>query len=256
MSSRGQFVWYDLWTTDQEAARAFYTKAVGWGTQAWGGGAQPYVMWTVGDTPIGGAGPLPDDQAKAGVPPYWAAFVSVRDADATARRAEELGGTVRVAGTDIPEVGRFAVIADPQGAVLALLQPQGEAAPFDASKPGFVAWHELHTTDYESAWGFYSELFGWKHASTMDMGEAGAYFIFRHPDQSGEASLGGMFNPDAMTTPPYWLYYFHVADLEAALDRIRSAGGEVLAGPMDVPGGRVAPCKDPQGGRFAVFAPQ
>ncbi len=255
MAGKGRFVWYDLWTTDREAARSFYTEVTGWGTQEWSGGEQPYVMWTVGETTIGGIGPLPEEEARAGVPPRWAGFVAVDDADRATGHAQELGGTVLVPGTDIPEVGRFAVIADPQGAVIALLQRLNEAPGFDRTKAGFVGWHELHTTGRESAWAFYSELFGWQHAGTIDMGEAGPYLTFRSADEPEDVATGAMFEPDAMTTPPYWLYYVNVEDLDAALERVRRAGGTVIHGPMEVPGGgRIGACKDPQGGRFALFS--
>ena len=255
MKGTGEFVWYDVWTRDLEEARRFYTQVIGWGTQAFGEGPGAYTMWTVGDRAIGGIGPVPPEQDGSPGPPHWAAFVAVDNVDATAQRAKELGGGVRTPGTDIPGVGRFAVIQDPQGAVLALLSSQQEHDPADRSKAGMVCWHELHATDQDSAWRFYSELFGWKQGQSYDMGEAGTYLTFRLADAPEDRTTGGMFNgAKASNGPARWLYYFNVPDLEAAMERVRAAGGKVHEGPMDVPGGRIAPCEDTQGAAFALFS--
>jgi len=257
MSIVGEFVWYDHWTNDLKAAEEFYTRAIGWNTQRFGEGPDAYVMWAVGDTAIGGIGKVPREADGRAGHPLWVAFVAVDDVDATAERALRLGGGIRTPGTDIPGVGRFAVIQDPQGAVIALHSSiqEGSTVPADRVKPGFVCWHELYTTDHEAAWRFYSELFGWKHTSSMDMGADGPYFMFRHADAAEQAPFGAMFNgARTLDVPPHWLYYVSVEGLEGTLGRVRDAGGEVCEGPMDVPGGRIAPCRDPQGGAFAVFS--
>jgi predicted enzyme related to lactoylglutathione lyase len=254
MSGTGRFIWYELMTKDVEAAKAFYTGALGWSTEEWPG-ETPYTVLKAGETGIGGIMALPPELEEAGVPPHWVGYVYVEDVDAATDRARELGGAIRLPGTDIPEVGRFAVIADPQGAVLNIMHPTGPDQDRDMRHVGDVGWHELNTTDSESALGFYGELFGWALADTMDMGEQGLYRIFRHPDDPADPGLGGMSDLALhMGAPPHWLYYINVAGIDAALDRIRSGGGAVLNGPMDVPGGRIGQCQDPQGGYFAVFA--
>lgn len=257
MSIKGRFVWYDLMTNDVKGAQAFYTETIGWKTEGWEQG--DYTMWKAGDTMLGGVMELPPELAQGGVPPHWIAYVAVDDVDAAAKRATELGGKIHKPGTDIPEVGRFAVVADPQGAVIALYRSKDASqmtAP-DRQAPGLVGWHELNTTDYESSWKFYSQLFGWEHTSAMDMGEGlGQYFMFRHGDDAKDASMGGMSNvAKSMNMPPHWLYYFNVDAIDGAIDRIKSKGGKILNGPMEVPGGgKIAQCMDPQGGAFAVFA--
>ena len=257
MSSTGRFVWFDHVTRDVEKARDFYTHVVGWGTQAWGSGAEPYTMWMAGLRPVGGVVKLPAEMEAAGIPPHWFAHVVVEDVDAAARRAEVLGGRVVSPPADIPEVGRYAVVADPQGASVSLYRPREGGTPPPTGVPGTFGWHELHTTDFQDAWRFYSALLGWEHAGTMDMGPEGPYLTFRHPDDGADAMLGGMFDAARKTgRPPHWLYYVTVDDLDAAVGRVRERGGVVQHGPMEVPGGgRMAQCLDSQDGPFALFSP-
>jgi predicted enzyme related to lactoylglutathione lyase len=257
MNVNGHFVWYELLTDDTEAAKAFYGAVLGWKTRPFGDGAHPYSIWTSGETPLGGVMKILPEWAKAGERAHWWAHVAVEDVDAATAKAQELGGTVRTPPTDIPEVGRFAIVADPQGAVISLLASKREpmALP-DRRQAGLVGWHELSTTDYRAAWTFYSELFGWKHTTDFDMGAWGLYFMFRHPGDPEGVSLGGMFNGARETgSPPRWLYYVNVESIDAAVARVTANGGTINHGPVEVPGGgRVARCTDPQGAAFAVFA--
>lgn len=250
-STRGRFVWYDLLTSDAQAAKAFYTAAVGWTVQPFGEDANTYAVWLAGDTQVGGVMEYPP------APPHWMAHVSVDDVDAAARRAEELGGRIQSPPADIPNVGRFAIVADPQGASFSLFRPNDETAAPDTRLVRGFGWRELHTTDHERGWEFYRALFGWKESTTFDVGESGTYRIFRHPGDPEDGMMGGMFNGAALESkPPHWLYYVNVADsMESALARIREHGGQLLDGPMPVPGGgQSAHCMDPQGARFGIFA--
>src|SRR5439155_23231001 len=124
--TQGSFVWYELMTTDVQGAIRFYRDVIGWGTQAFEGGEMPYSMWSVGETPIGGVLPLPAEARKAGAPPHWIGYVAAGDVDALTKKAESLGAKTCVPPKDIPTVGRFSVIADPQGAVIALFKGTGE----------------------------------------------------------------------------------------------------------------------------------
>jgi predicted enzyme related to lactoylglutathione lyase len=251
-SARGQFVWYDLMTTDPEAAQAFYTSVVGWGTQVWENAGMSYTMWTAGDTPIGGIMKLPDEAVAGGARPHWVGYVAVPDTDATVARAQELGGKVMVPPTDIPTVGRFAVIADPQGALTAPFTPQGTGPGPKLPPPvGHFSWHELATTtDSETAFAFYADLFGWQKTSAMDMGDMGVYQMFG----PGGVPFGGIYKkPAEQPGPPSWLHYARVPDVNAAVEAVRQKGGQVLNGPMEVPGGdMIAMILDPQGGPSAV----
>ncbi len=251
---RGRFVWYDLMTTDPDAAQCFYTKLIGWGTQAWEG-SMPYTMWTNQNTPMGGVMTLPDEAKRAGSPPHWLGYIYTSDVDATVAKAEENQGKVLAPAQDIPDVGRFAVLADPQGAAFAVYTPAADTPgnPGPAAI-GEYSWHELNTSDYENAWGFYETLFGWKKTDTMDMGEMGMYQMFT--TGGGDIPLGGMFDkPKEMPGPPFWLYYVRVDDVHKSVEKVKELGGQVLNGPMEVPGGdHVAQCMDPQGAAFALHS--
>jgi predicted enzyme related to lactoylglutathione lyase len=248
---RGRFLWYDLLTPDVEAAVAFYTSVTGWtrGSFDFGGG-QAYTMWLAGETPVGGSMPLPPEEVARGTKAHWLAYIGTPDVDAAHARALELGAQTRVAPMDVPTVGRTAVLVDPQGALFALYAPSNAGAPEAMPKLGEFSWHELHTTDHVAALDFYAELFGWHKTDAMDMGPMGVYQMFGR----GAFTYGGMFAPPAeMLESPHWLIYVTVADLEAAIERVRAGGGEILNGPMDVPGGdRIAQCRDPQGAEFAL----
>jgi predicted enzyme related to lactoylglutathione lyase len=250
---RGRFVWYDLLTPEPGIARNFYTSVIGWGTDVWEGAGSPYLMWTNGDVPLGGVMRLPDEAAAQGAPPHWLAYITTPDVDAAVALATELGGSVYVDPTDIPTVGRFAILADPQGAVFAVFRP--ETQPADRDEPagkGEFSWHELATTDHEAAFDFYHKLFGWKKKEAMDLGEGSVYQMYGR----GDFTLGGMYNkPDEMPGPPAWLYYVTVEDVGAAVEKVKELGGEVLNGPMEVPGGGIiAQCLDPQGAAFAIYS--
>jgi predicted enzyme related to lactoylglutathione lyase len=247
---QGTFVWYELSTTDVEGAIAFYRNVIGWGVEAWQG-ALPYTRWTAGGNGVGGVRALDDEARKAGAPPSWLAYVGADDVDALTRKAVGLGAMACVPPTDIPEVGRFSLVRDPQGAALALFRAAGPAMPRPADMtPGYVTWHELLADDWEAELRFYAALFGWQKIEAIDMGAMGTYQIYG----KGGRPFGGMMNrPPGYPAPPHWLYYVWVDDLDAAIARVKENGGQVWNGPMEVPGGiRIAQCADPQGAMFAI----
>jgi uncharacterized protein len=255
MSKTGKFVWFDLMTNDENAAKAFYTGVLPWGTQVWDG-PMPYTLWTLQGTPMGGIMQLP---AEAGAPPHWLGYVGTDDVGASAARVKELGGKVLQPATEIPNTGTFAVVADPQGAVFALYKSKNpEGATNSPDAPGAFSWAELNTTDWEAAWKFYEQLFGWKHTKSMDMGpEMGTYFMFQR-EGDGDRSLGGMSNAaNMMQAPPHWLFYANVEkNIDAALDRVKQRGGKLVMGPMEIHegGSKIAICTDPQRAFFAIYA--
>jgi len=256
--ARGKFTWYDLMTTDIESATKFYTALIGWELESWtGSGEMPYTMWKGPKGPLGGVMPLPDDAKKMGAPPNWIAYVFVPDLDATCAKVTELGGQVVVPPTEIPNVGSFAILQDPQGAVFAgLSSPEDLSGPDEPPQVGQVSWHELMTNDYEAAFAFYSTLFGWEKGEAMDMGPemGGTYQMFARKG----TPLGGMFNrPAQMSAPPMWIYYIRVDDVEASVEKAKSLGACLVNGPEQVPGGdKVAQLTDPQGALFALHSIQ
>lgn len=252
----GRFVWYELMTTDTEAAKGFYGEVAGWGAQPAPLPGTAYTLFTVGATPECGLMKQPEEACKAGagpgdVPPSWIGYVGVEDVDATTEQAKRLGGAVYMPPTDIPTVGRFSVIADPQGAALGLFKALGPA-PENLPEPGMPGrhgWHELLAADWEKAFAFYSALFGWQKAEAVDLGAMGVYQIFA----AGGRKIGGMFTKPPTVPAPFWLYYINVGDIDAAVARVTAGGGHILNGPMEVPGGAwIIQGKDPQGAMFAL----
>ena len=249
----GRFCWHELLTSDPAAAAAFYGEVIGWGMGEWGEGETetPYHLWMNQGVPVGGLMALPEHLTSAGVPPHWLLYVSTPDADACAAKAERLGGSV-LEMVDVDQVGRMAVLKDPLDAVFIAYQPSDVTPGHDEpAELGEFSWRELATTDWEAAWAFYSELFGWLEADRMDMGEAGIYQMFHR----GAHPLGGFYNRPPEMPVSAWLNYVRVPDAFAAAKKVAELGGKVLNGPMEVPGGEfIAQCLDAQGAAFAVHS--
>ena len=246
----GRFVWYELITTDMEAGRVFYTKVLGWGIRDGSMPGMSYTLFTLGGAPVAGMMMLSQQARTMGGKPTWTGHVAVNDVDAAAEKVRRLGGVVHVPPTDVPNVARFSIIADPQTATLFLVKGHGpgQEQVGDIGKTGRVGWHELFAADSEKAFAFYSELFGWEKA-TADAGTKGTYQVFSARGQA----IGGMFTKSAAVPVPFWLYYFNVGDIDTALKRVNAAGGQILEGPIELPGGSfIARCIDPQGAMFAL----
>ncbi len=243
------FIWYELMTSDTEAAAAFYRAVVGWETKPFEGG-QDYTILEANGRGVGGLMATPEDALAAGARPAWFGYVAVPDVDAEAAATATAGGTLHRDIVTVPTVGRIAMVSDPQGAPFYLIAPEGEGQPpVPYMTPGHVAWHELHTSDWQAAFDFYSGRFGWAKGEAMDMGPMGTYQIIT---AGGPDWIGAMFNSGAFGRPA-WLFYFAVGDIDEAAERVRSAGGEVLQGPMEVPGNAwIIQCRDPQSAMFAL----
>ncbi|MGE0114630.1 MAG: VOC family protein [Steroidobacteraceae bacterium] len=241
---RGRFVWHELLTMEVPSAVAYYQKVVGWKTQPWQQDST-YLMWVAKRGPVGGVA-----GSAAGAAPHWLPYVGTTDIEATVNGAQKLGSKVVVPVTDIPNAGRYAVLADPQGARFGVYGSANATAAAGKPQPGEFAWHELATTDYKIAFTFYQTLFGWEKTGEHDMGEMGMYFMF---GVNGNA-LGGMFNKPS-TMPAAWCCYAEVADARKVAKVAAKAGGTVLNGPMQVPGGSwIAQISDPQGAMHAVVS--
>jgi predicted enzyme related to lactoylglutathione lyase len=248
----GRFIWYELITTDPEAAKRFYGDIVGWTFEDMSNGEETYSVASADGNGVGGLMLIPPQAKANGAPPHWSGYVCVHDCDAAAEKIKGLGGSVIRAPDDIPGIGRFAVVADPHGASFEIMTP----APMDTPRPrppqgtpGHVSWNELYAGELESAFAFYETMFGWRKDGGVDMGPMGTYQLYANQD----GQIGGM-----MTKPPQapragWLYYVQVGDIDAAVGRVTQAGGQVVHGPLEVPGGAwVLQGIDPQGARFAL----
>ena len=244
----GQFVWYELTTPDAEASKKFYPRFTGWGTQPFD---QDYTMWTSGGVPFAGIFKLNDEMRQQGVPPNWMAYVEADDVDATVNKAKSLGANVMAGPDDIPNVGRYAVLIDPQGAAFGVYKSVRESGAWDGTPViGRMSWHELMTKDHEAAFTFYSALFGWEKNGEMDMGDGNMYLMYG----KGDKMYGGMFTQtgDMLQMHPFWLMYIHVTDVAKAVETATKAGAQVHRPQMDIPGGSIAILGDPQGAGFAV----
>jgi predicted enzyme related to lactoylglutathione lyase len=249
-----KFVWYELLTPDMPAAAAFYRKIIGWDIKDSGMPGTAYSIASAGESMIGGLTKLTDDMRAMHIPRCWSGYIGVDDVDAMAQKVTAYGGAVRRGPDDIPGVGRFAVVTDPHGAAFIIFKSSGmmEPKPAPMGTPGIVAWHELHAGDRETDFAFYAGLFGWTKTDAIDMGgDVGTYQTFKISD--GQA--GGIMTRMPKTPGPFWLYYFMVDAIDAAVTRVRDAGGSVVHGPVQVPGGGwIATCFDPQGAGFALFS--
>jgi predicted enzyme related to lactoylglutathione lyase len=248
------FVWYDLMTPDLKAAEKFYGAAVGWKIADSGMPGMSYSILSAGDVMVGGLMQRPKEMGDAA--PGWNGHVYVSDVDDYAKRVTKAGGEVHRPPTDIPGIGRFAVVGDPGGAVFILFKPNSEESPAAVPRgtPGHIGWRELHAGDGAKAWDFYSSLFGWSKSQALDMGKMGVYQIFK---TGSEDDAGGMMTKMPDTPNPYWLYYFNADAIDAADARVKKAGGKVMMGPHQVPGGQwIIQCADPHGNIFGLVAPK
>ena len=216
------FAWYELLTTDVPAAQSFYGKVVGWDVQDASTSGFIYRLCSVGGTPVAGLMELPLDGRKKGATPRWVGYVAVEDLDGVVDRLKRLGGTVYVAPTD-SNIGRFAVVADPQTATLALVKGLKYGDPdLEPGGLGRVCWHELFAADAKAAFEFYGGLLGWQKAEPMAM-PIDSYQLFA----AGKWTMGGMFDKIVSAPVPFWLYYLEVADLDLAMGRVTTEGGIV-----------------------------
>ena len=251
--SASRFVWYELMTGDPVAASAFYASVVGWGAQDSGMPGMAYTLMTIGDAQVAGVMATPGELKAIGAPAAWSGYVAVDDVDATEARILQLGGKVLSPAQDIPEIGRFAVVADPQGASFMLFKPQrDDPPPMPAPEaPGTTGWHELRALDGPAVFAFYATLFGWTKGEGLDMGPMGVYQLF---EIDGVPS-GAVMTRESDAAPPAWRYYFRVAAIDAAAQRVAQQGGTVTMGPHQVPGGNwVLHGRDPQGAVFALMS--
>jgi predicted enzyme related to lactoylglutathione lyase len=244
----GQFVWYELITSDVAAARDFYARVVGWTVEDTRMPGMTYLLAKVGEQEIGGLMGFPPDMPDP--KPVWMGYVLASDVDGTAKRVTEAGGAIYREPADIPGVGRFAVVADPQGAAFMLFHGDGDAMPaLPYMTPGTVGWHELHSSDWPAGFAFYETLFGWTRDAAIEIGPMGTYQLFA----TGTHAIGGMMTGYEPAPSPYWIYYFAIDDIDAATARVTEAGGSILYGPVEVPGGMwVINAIDPQGAVFAL----
>lgn len=247
----GWFEWYDLATNDAEKAKPFYMGLFGWTIKTMGAEFGNYDMWHNDGSEFSGIMPIGPEQQ--GVPPHWLSYLHAPGTiEDLVTKAGELGGTVMQPVFDIPTVGKMAILADPQGAVVAPFEsiPRRGARSIGMGKPGAVAWNELMTTDPAAAAAFYSAIGGFS-SRVADMG-TGPYTLL---DNEQGPNAGIMKMPDDVPHPS-WLTYFEITQdsMDEALAAVTRLGGQVGMGPMEIPTvGTIAVVGDPTGAWFGLM---
>jgi uncharacterized protein len=244
----GTFCWTDLTTTDQDAAKQFYSGLFGWEIEDIPvGEGVVYSMARVGGKDVGAISPQPQMMRDAGAPPTWNSYVSVENADAVAERVKELGGNVLAPPFDVMQSGRMAVLQDPHGAVFEVWQPNQHFGAALVNAPGALCWNELGSPDLDASKAFYGDLFGW--GANPFEGSPDPYLVITN----GERGNGGIRALNQPGPPPHWLVYFAVDDLDTALARVEELGGSKHAGPMDIGVAKIGVVADPQGAMLALY---
>jgi predicted enzyme related to lactoylglutathione lyase len=247
-----KFIWHDLMTPDMDGAQKFYCKVIGWDIVDAGMPDGNYRLLNVGKDGAGGImGFRPEDDKK--VPPFWSGYIYTPDVGKAAQQAVKLGGKIFKEPEIVPETVEFAILLDPSGAMFNIMRPipQGDMPVHPPGTPGTMGWNELHSGDWKQGWEFYSGMFGWKKMEALDMGPVGTYQTFG----TDGLAFGGMMNRHPSMPMPAWVYYWNVDSIEAAVARVNSAGGKVLMGPHQVPGGSwIIHAMDPQGGMFGAMS--
>ena len=249
----GDFIWYELLTTDADAATRFYEAVIGWNARAFEGSDIGYRLFSIGGTDVAGFMPIPADAKD--MRPGWLGYVGVDDVDKIAAEIVQVGGTQHMPPADIPGVGRFAMVADPQGVPFYVMRgaTEGTSASFSPKQTGHCQWNELSTTDQQAALAFYKARFGWDKGDAMPMGEMGDYQFITHHGET----IGAVMRRTPDGPPPAWTFYFGIEDIDVAARAISGNGGTIHYGPAEVPGDFfIIVASDPQGALFGLVGPR
>jgi uncharacterized protein len=245
-----QPIWVDLSSSDAAASREFYANLFGWAVEVnddpqYGG----YAVARLRGEAVAGIGPAQDP----GMPTVWSVYIGTQDADATATRVTEAGGTVVAPPFDVGDQGRMAVFQDATGAFISAWQPLTMPG-FEATGPGTFVWAELNARGFEQAARFYGQVFGWTTKETP-IPDGPTYIEFQ---RDGQSIAGGMEMSPMIPAevPSYWMPYFGVADVDASFQRALEAGAQEMVQPTPFPGGHFAIVSDPQGAVFGMMQQQ
>lgn len=263
-NQHGDFIWYELLTSDADAAGDFYDKVVGWTSKPSGQTDVDYRFFSSGDGTnmadgVGGYMAITPDMAEHGARPAWIGYIGVDDVDASVASIKAAGGAELMPAMDLPGVGRMAMVADPQGALFYVMRGESdeESHSFAAEYPkvGHCAWNELSTTDPDGAKSFYGQQFGWTKDGEMDMGPMGKYEFLRA--SGGRFALGAVMPKMPDMPMSAWTFYFRVPDIDAAAATTRGLGGTLFMEPMEIPGGDYSfTAMDPHGAAFGIVGPR
>ncbi|MEZ0244995.1 MAG: VOC family protein [Sphingomonas sp.] len=257
-NAHGSFIWYELLTRDAKAAKAFYDPVVGWNIDAEAPpGGMDYRMINAHDGQAGGVMQLNADMVAGGAKAIWLGYFGVDDVDASVAAIVAEGGQVHLPAFDIPNVGRLAMVTDPQGVPFYVMRgfSSESSTAYQRFGTGHVSWNELMTPDDAAAIAFYGKTLNLSTAGTMPMGEMGDYTFLANAESKGEAIGAVMRAPPGV--PAGWGFYFRVPEIQAAKAAVVAGGGSVRQDPMQVPGGEwVINCTDPEGVSFGLVSPE
>lgn len=258
----GGFIWYELMTTDAAGAKSFYDPVVGWsiGTDQVAPGVDYRMISRSDGGMAGGLLQLTAEMQEGGGRPIWLGYLHTADVDAKIEEIKADGGGVMMDAWDQPGVGRLAMVTGPEGAVFYLMDPippegdpNAKSDVFSVDQPQHVRWNELWSGDPAKSVDFYQRRFGWVQEGDMDMGAMGKYQFVQHQGVMIGAIMPRM--PDVPAS--MWNFYIGVDDIDRAAEAVKSGGGQVVNGPMEIPGGEYAlNGVDPQGALFGLVGPR
>ena len=260
-NSQGSFIWYELLTSDLAAAKRFYDSVVGWTIADQSDFPTDYRMIGRSDGKFaGGAMQITDEMRAHGARPVWLGYISVDDVDASVQAIESDGGKVMMPAHDIPGVGRVAMVTDPSGAPFYIMKPtplegqeNAQSDVFSVDQPQHVRWNELAAADQDRSIDFYKRHFGWTQERAMPMGEMGEYRFIEHDG----VGIGAVMRKPPQMPVSLWTFYIGVDDIDRAAKAVTDGGGQILFGPMEVPGGEYSLSGlDPQGASFGLVGPR
>ena len=248
----GEFCWMELATTDQNAAKKFYSSLLGWEVNDMPIGPDSfYTIFRLQGRDCAAGYTMAAEERRQGVPPHWNLYIAVENADAAANKAASLGAKVLAPAFDVLDAGRMALLQDPTGALFTVWQAKRNAGIGIVGEVGAFCWADLSTPDRELAKKFYAELFGWEIAPGPDKDASGYLHI-----KNGENAIGGIQTSSGRdpNAPPHWLLYWYVADVDASAAKAKEMGAKFYLPPMTIEGvGRMAVMADPQGAVSAIF---
>lgn len=253
-NNHGDFIWYELLTSNPDAAGRFYESIIGWGVEKSEQPGMDYRMLSMpGEPPVAGLMAIGDEMASNGARPAWLGYVGVDDVDTSAARIASAGGEIHMPPQDIPDVGRFAFVADPQGAMFYVMRGVSDETSlsfaYDRPRAGHCAWNELSTTDPAGAMAFYTGQFGWAKDGEMEMGPLGTYEFLR----TDQGMIGAIMPKMPEQPVTAWTFYFRIPDIDVAAAAIGEGGGTIVQEPIEIPGGDFSlVALDPQGAAFGL----
>ena len=259
MNQHGEFIWYELITTDPNGAEAFYTKILNWQVRDSGHPEMDYRLISA-QKDVAGLMQMPDEACSAGMQSAWLGYILVEDVDASIDSILASGGQIQMPATDIPNVGRIAMLSDPQGAVFYIMKGIDDdmCHSIDPSELGQCCWNELSTSDPTAALDFYQSQFGWQKGESIPMGDQpDPYQLMHYATKRDDTGMGAVTKVMDENMPPVWTFYFNVADIDQAAELIGKNGGQVVMGPIEVPDEKfILLGIDPQGAHFALAGPR